>query len=89
LAFGGSLGDPVLNLASPQGRNSFAILRLVEEIVQHDSEYVERLKAHYDLFRRRVEGDLGDPSPELLAGGGHARGAPEECHTSQEDSTIV
>jgi hypothetical protein len=49
------LKGPVLNLASPQSRHAPEILRLIEEAVLRDSAYVERLRAHYNLFRRHVD----------------------------------
>ncbi len=48
---------PILNLASPQSGHAPEILRLIEEVVLQDPQYVGRLRAHYDLFRRRIDGD--------------------------------
>jgi hypothetical protein len=55
----GVLKGPVLNLASRQSGHAPAILRLIEETVLRDPAYVARLRAHYDLFRRRL--DEGEP----------------------------
>jgi len=49
------LKGPILNLTSPQSRHALEILRLIEEVVLQDSAYVERLRAHYNLFRRQVD----------------------------------
>lgn len=46
---------PILNQGSPQSEHAPQILRLIEEVVLRDPSYVQRLRAHYDLFRRRVE----------------------------------
>ena len=42
---------PVLNMASPQGRHSHAILHLFTEVLMRDKDYIERIKRHYKLFR--------------------------------------
>ena len=42
---------PVLNLGSPQTKNSPEILRLVKEVLIQDPAYVDRLKKHYDLVK--------------------------------------
>ncbi|RMH53511.1 MAG: hypothetical protein D6685_15650 [Bacteroidetes bacterium] len=52
------LKGPVLNLASPQSVHAPEILRLIREILAEDPAYVERLRTHYDLFRRRIEDRL-------------------------------
>jgi len=49
------LRGPVLNLFSPQGEHSPAILKLFTEVLLEDPEYIERLKRHYKLFRATVE----------------------------------
>lgn len=58
------LKGPVLNLMSPQSEYAPEILRLIEEVVLTDSAYVERLRAHYHLFRRRIvdtqRAEMGD-----------------------------
>ena len=46
---------PILNLGSPQSEHAPEILRMIEEVVLQDPAYVERLRAHYDLFRRHVD----------------------------------
>ena len=49
------LKGPVLNMASPQSRLAPEILDMVQKIVLTDQAYVDRLKRHYELFRKRVE----------------------------------
>jgi len=49
------LKGPVLNLASPQSSRAPEVLRLIKEVVLQDPAYVQRLIAHYDLFRRQVD----------------------------------
>jgi hypothetical protein len=56
------LKGPVLNLASRQSSHAREILRIIEEIVLRDPTYFARLRAHYDLFRRRL--DEGEPRDE-------------------------
>jgi hypothetical protein len=46
---------PVLNLGSPQSEHAPRILRMIEEVVLQDQAYVERLRTHYDLFRRHID----------------------------------
>jgi len=52
------LKGPCLNLASEQSVLAPAILRMVE-LVLEDEMYVERLKRHYGMFKRRIEGRRG------------------------------
>ena len=49
------LRGPVLNLASPQSRLAPEILNMVQNIVLTEQAYVDRLKRHCELFRKRVE----------------------------------
>ena len=49
------LKGPVLNLGSPQSRYAPEFLRLIDKALLQDPAYMQRLKAHYDLFRRQVE----------------------------------
>lgn len=48
------LKGPILNLTSPQSKRAPEILRLIEEVVLQDLDYV-RLKVHYQLFRRHID----------------------------------
>jgi uncharacterized protein YecA (UPF0149 family) len=50
------LKGPILNLLSPQSELAPALLKRVKEVVLRDRLYVERLKQHYQLFRKTVEG---------------------------------
>jgi len=50
------LKGPSLNLGSPQSRNAPAILDLVRTILLRDSAYVDRIKRHYMIFRKRIDG---------------------------------
>lgn len=49
------LKGPCLNLASPQSRLAPAILDAVRNILLQDEAYVERLKRHYRMFRRKID----------------------------------
>lgn len=49
------LQGPVLNLASPQSDLAPAILEMIENVVLRDELYVERLKAHYRMFREKID----------------------------------
>ena len=46
------LKGPVLNMASPQSRLAPEILDMVEKIVLAEQAYVDKLKRHYELFRK-------------------------------------
>lgn len=48
------LKGPALNTASRQSELAPALLRAVEQVLQ-DSEYVERLKRHYRIFKADVD----------------------------------
>ena len=61
------LKGPILNLASPQGPNASAILRLAQNLLLSDPAYTERLQRHYALFRSRVEATTRQRPPALNA----------------------
>ncbi len=50
-----TLKGPALNLGSPESELAPAILDLVENVVLRDGAYVERLKAHYTMFRGKID----------------------------------
>ena len=50
------LKGPVLNRLSPQSELAPALLKKVKEVVLRDPLYIERLKEHYQLFRKTVDG---------------------------------
>jgi hypothetical protein len=54
-------------LASAQSQYAPEVLRLIEERVLQDSAYVERLKAHDEVVRRKV--DAGETRGAKLADG--------------------
>lgn len=49
------LKGPVLNLASPQSELAPALLKLFQRVLLQDSDYIERVKRHYAMFRETVE----------------------------------
>ena len=49
------LKGPILNLASPQSKFANNWLKFMTEVVLKDKQYVERLKKHYQLFRKKIE----------------------------------
>jgi hypothetical protein len=49
------LQGPELNLDSPQGRYADAILQLFKETLHLQTDYIERVKRHYKLFRATVD----------------------------------
>ena len=49
------LQGPILNQLSPQSRHAPAILEMVRDVVLQDAAYVERLKAHYWMFRHQID----------------------------------
>ncbi len=50
------LKGPVLNLGSPETELAPAILELTRDVLLKDADYVDRIKRHYQMFRRDVEG---------------------------------
>ena len=50
---------PSLNLGSPETNLSDEILKLTQEVLLKDREYVERVKRHYQMFRFKIEGARG------------------------------
>jgi hypothetical protein len=53
------LQGPILNWGSPQSDLAPAILRVVRDLVFRDSDYVERLKRHYGMFRDKIDRRMG------------------------------
>jgi len=53
------LKGPILNLASPQSELAPAILRMIESLIVPDERYIERVKAHYRMFREKIDGKGG------------------------------
>lgn len=49
------LKGPVLNLASPQSNLAPALLDMFREYLLQDTAYIERVKRHYDMFRRDID----------------------------------
>ncbi len=52
------LKGPSLNMASPQSKLAPAVLKLVKEVLLQDTEYIERLKGHYKMFRDKIDRKL-------------------------------
>lgn len=50
-----SLKGPILNIASPQSEFAPIILELVNNVVLKDTNYIERLKKHYKLFKDKID----------------------------------
>jgi hypothetical protein len=50
------LQGPILNLGSPQSALAPKILELTKEVLLKDPAYVDRLKRHYALFRKKIDG---------------------------------
>jgi len=59
------LKGPVLNVGSPQGRLAPAILKLVCDVLLCDTDYIERIKRHYQMFRAAIDGSPS-PGPKIL-----------------------
>ena len=49
------LKGPVLNLSSPQSSLAPAILKVVKNVVLQDQAYIQRLKAHYKMFKDVID----------------------------------
>jgi len=50
------LMGPALNTLSPQSELAPAILKLARDVLLQDPAYVERVKQHYAIFRRKIDG---------------------------------
>jgi hypothetical protein len=50
------LKGPVLNLSSQQSNLAPALLDLFREVLLQDTSYVERVKRHYAMFRKKIDG---------------------------------
>jgi len=50
------LQGPILNVGSPETELSNALLELARNVLLKDSDYVQRIKRHYRMFRDRVDG---------------------------------
>jgi hypothetical protein len=66
------LKGPALNIGSPQGRLAPAILKLVQDVLLVDRDYIERIKRHYQMFRAVVDGPHS-PGPRILRVHGRKR----------------
>lgn len=49
------LQGPELNWGSPQSKHADAILQLFKDSLLPQTDYIERVKGHYKLFRATVE----------------------------------
>ena len=49
------LKGPALNLASPQSALSPVLLKFASKVLLGDEDYVERIKRHYHLFRKKID----------------------------------
>ena len=49
------LKGPVLNRTSPQSKFADNWLKFISEVLLKDKQYIERLKNHYQLFRKKVD----------------------------------
>ena len=49
---------PILNPLSPQSHHAPAILEMVRDVVLQDTAYVDRVKAHYEMFRDQIDRPL-------------------------------
>ena len=52
------LQGPSLNIMTPQSHLAPAILEVVEDLLE-DENYVNRLKRHYKMFRKKIEKEAG------------------------------
>jgi hypothetical protein len=53
------LKGPILNPLSPRSELAPALLVLCKSLLLKDPVYVERVKAHYAMFRREIESERG------------------------------
>ena len=53
------LKGPILNEGSPQSKLAPSLLRLAEDVLLRDREYMERVKRHYRVMRNVVDGGQG------------------------------
>ena len=55
------LEGPVLNLGSPQSELAPAVLEMIEQIILPDRAYMERVKRHYAMVRKRIDRKTAPP----------------------------
>ncbi len=72
-----TLKGPALNPGSPQTNLAPAVLSLVATVLLRDSEYVQRVKKHYRMFREHVEGERPNrgAAPDRGQRGARTKGA--------------
>jgi tetratricopeptide (TPR) repeat protein len=70
------LKGPVLNLASPATALAPALLELTRTVLLQDTDYIERVKRHYHMFRQCIESGRREHS---------ASGRKRERHTARRD----
>lgn len=49
------LKGPVLNMASKQSKFASYWLKFITDVLLKDEQYIERLKRHYQLFRKKID----------------------------------
>ena len=72
------LKGPSLNVGSPAAEHAPVILGLVQEMLLADQAFAQRIQQHYDLFRRKVDGDCDRDSRQSTI----TSGSPEKAHDS-------
>lgn len=50
------LKGPVLNLGSPATARAPALLELTRNVLLQDTNYIERIKRHYQMYRQQIDG---------------------------------
>jgi len=75
-----ALQGPCLNIASEQSEHAPEILRMVKLVLQDDS-FIERLKRHYSMFKRRVDGRQPEMDAHVT---GTGRNAPCPCGSGKK-----
>lgn len=50
------LKGPVFNLSSPRSGLANAVMELCKNELLNNEEYMERVKRHYQMFRRKIDG---------------------------------
>jgi tetratricopeptide (TPR) repeat protein len=77
------LKGPVLNLGSPATALAPALLELTRTVLLQDTDYVERVKRHYQMFRQRIESRRRGHSAS-----GRKKARKRDRHTARTDRTV-
>ncbi|MBP1994305.1 SEC-C metal-binding domain-containing protein [Paenibacillus eucommiae] len=81
------LKGPCLNTWSPQSSYAQELLTIIKDVVLKDAEYINRLKKHYDMLKRKIktQGDMsGDRESKVKTSVIVGRNDPCTCGSGKK-----